>query len=88
MTHSSVEQPGLAVRSRTNAALVFGFHCDLRRVPTKSEPPGKAGRRPALSPLSEEAGVPSGTLGLAAEIAKWVAMAAAIAAPWILLLTG
>jgi hypothetical protein len=88
MTHSPAEQHGLAVRSRTNAALVFGFHCDLRRVPTKSDPSAKPAHSRVLERLSEDAGGPSTSLGLAAQIAKWIAMVAAIAAPWVLLLTG
>lgn len=88
MGHSETDQPQLAARSRTNAALVFGFHSDLRRVPTLSDRPAKPIRRPVLAaPTPGNAG-PSSALGWIVQIAKWLAMLAAIAAPWILLLTG
>lgn len=88
MTSSLPDQPQLAVRSRANAALVFGFHSDLRRVPTRPDGTVKAGRRSAPLDYTAQGGESSSPLGLATQIAKWVAMLAAIAAPWILLLTG
>jgi hypothetical protein len=88
MPHSVVEQPQVAARSRTNAALVFAFHANLRRVPARSEPPLRSKRRPVLADLEDEPGwQPSGSLAQAIQVAKWIAMLAAIAAPWVLLLT-
>jgi len=88
MTDTFPEQPQLAIRSRTNAALVFGFHADLRRVPTRSETPLKRPRRSHPAGSAEEVDETPGRFGMVGQIAKWVAMLAAIAAPWLLLLTG
>jgi hypothetical protein len=87
MTSSPADHPKLAVRSKTNAALVFGFHSDLRRVPTRSAPTTKPSRRSVPADYSAD-GQPLRSLGLVTQIAKWVAMLAAIAAPWVLLLSG
>jgi hypothetical protein len=87
MTGSQTDHPDLAVRSRTNAALVFGFHSDLRRVPTRSNPASKPSPRSVPADYSAE-GRSGSSLGLVAQITKWVAMLAAIAAPWVLLLSG
>jgi len=88
MTHSRADQPGLAVRSRTNAALVFAFHSGLRRVPTRSDAPSKPVRRTVLTAVAGDSAGPGVSPGLVTQVAKWIAMLAAIAAPWVLLLTG
>lgn len=87
MTTSPADHPDLAVRSRTNAALVFGFHSDLRRVPMRSEPAKNPSRR-SVPPDYSADGRSVRPLGLVTQITKWVAMLAAIAAPWVLLLSG
>lgn len=88
MVDTSAEQPQLAIRSRTNAALVFGFHSDLRRLPTPPETPAKRTRRRVPVDLVDDGDEVQGALGMVGQVAKWVAMLAAIAAPWVLLLTG
>jgi hypothetical protein len=88
MAHSLEDQSRLEVRSRTNAALVFGFHSHLRRVPTTSLAAAKPVRHPAPVNVLGDSSGPDHALGLVTQIAKWIAMLAAIAAPWVLLLTG
>ena len=88
---------GQDVRARSCAALVFAFHAGLPPLPV-----GTAARLPAPSPRTRrmprlvlptapiEVDEPSddAPARTAYEILKWVGMIAAIAAPWVLLLSG
>jgi hypothetical protein len=87
------------VRARSCAALVFAFHAGLRRPPAvrpgASAPNRAAPLRKRLAPASAAgfATAPDELLDeqptrTAYEILKWVGMIAAVAAPWVLLLTG
>jgi hypothetical protein len=79
-------------RARTCAGLVFGFHAGLRDpLPRASAPsPSRPKHVPAPRPILDEEvddldATPSSST---VEVLKWVAIGAAIIAPWILLLTG
>ena len=85
------------VRARSCAALVFAFHAGLRPPPAvRSE----ASARAAAAALRKRVALPSPRAiapdeildeqptRTAYEILKWVGMIAAVAAPWVLLLTG
>ena len=83
------------VRARSCAALVFAFHGGLRPVPAGlPRPAAPALRRrflsrlPALPAEVADEPIDEAPARSAYEILKWVGMIAAIAAPWVLLLTG
>lgn len=79
-------------RARTCAGLVFRFHAGLRDpIPRASAPlpPSHPKRPPAARRILDEADdIDSAPSSSTVEVLKWVAMGAAIIAPWILLLTG
>jgi hypothetical protein len=82
------------VRARSCAALVFAFHAGLRHAPTARSGTVAHVAAPArhtspfrFAPVVNEPLDEQPTRS-AYEILKWVGMIAAVAAPWVLLLTG
>jgi hypothetical protein len=81
-------------RARAVAALVFGYHA---RLPPLTAPakavvarptPARRAPRPAVPVVLAPESAAEGSSSPAIEAIKWAIMLAAMAAPWILLLTG
>lgn len=78
----------LELRTRSAAGAVIQLHARLRDPQPRSVASIKM-PRPTWSPVVEAApGEKSEATSLTPQLLKWVAMAAAAAAPWVLLLSG